>query len=61
MFISMGKEQMEPFVENNKEIPDDVSYEHIFKAANKVMDFFDYMSYKDAMLYKYDLPFQHSC
>lgn len=49
------------FVENNKEIPDDVSYEHIFKAANKVMDFFDYMSYKDAMLYKYDLHFQHSC
>lgn len=49
-----SKEYIASFIEDSEEIPDEVNYEHIFKAANKTLEFFDYMNYKDGMLYKYD-------
>lgn len=46
---------------NNDSVPEGVSYEQIYKAANKVMEYFEYMNYRECMLYRYDSSFRDAC
>lgn len=44
-------------IEDTDEIPEEVDYNAIFKAANKVYEFVERMNYKEGFMYKFDKTF----
>lgn len=45
------------YLKDSTEMPKEVSFDAIFKAANYILDFFSWMNYRSGLLYKYDRNF----
>lgn len=51
-------EYIAEYIGNSDEIPEEVEYNVIFSAANKVLDFFQRMRYQEGLLFKHDYIFR---